>query len=289
VSWSGPEYRWIFEWIFYLSLVWAIVSICREGWSNQAALIRRLKMIEPSHVIIVGLVIAGIGVVWQLRAAPLPDPKIALLQSQVDALKQQLAAPKPVADQPSAPVESASTRPPPHLSEKVAPALRRIRTIIHYDLLGAASGASVLTKKFDSIMPPGFGSDGGIDRAAYQTEFERRLKDAYRRREEQLLKLQSDIKGGRDKIGAVTIEYRDYADQINPLIEGTWPGQKFDDSVTNYIMFLRWLLEMPGKSPQMIFDTYNQQLEENLQSYTLQLKQVSATIDGKIAVMERAQ
>lgn len=38
VSWSGPEYRWIIEWIFYLSVFWAAVSIGREGWSKRVTL-----------------------------------------------------------------------------------------------------------------------------------------------------------------------------------------------------------------------------------------------------------
>jgi len=68
VSWSGPEYRWIFEWIFYLSLLWAAISVCREGWSNRATLIGYLRKVEPLHVIILGLVIALGGVVWQMRS-----------------------------------------------------------------------------------------------------------------------------------------------------------------------------------------------------------------------------
>ena len=83
VSWSGPEYRWIFEWIFYLSLLWAAVSICREGWSNRAKLIGWANTVEPSHVIILGLVIAFGGVVWQMRRATPLDPKVAKLQSQL--------------------------------------------------------------------------------------------------------------------------------------------------------------------------------------------------------------
>jgi hypothetical protein len=47
-------------------------------------------LIEPFHIIILGLAIATAGAIWQWRRV---DPQIALLQSQVDQLRQQIASP----------------------------------------------------------------------------------------------------------------------------------------------------------------------------------------------------
>jgi hypothetical protein len=86
VSWSGPEYRWIFEWVFYLSLLWAAVSIWREAWSNRAKLIGRLRKVEPSYIIILCLAVALGAALWQqfrntkspnataTQSTPAPDP-----------------------------------------------------------------------------------------------------------------------------------------------------------------------------------------------------------------------
>jgi hypothetical protein len=97
VSWSGPEYRWIFEWIFYLSVLWAVVSICREGWSNRVTLIGWVKKVEPSHVIILGLAIALCGVIWQMRQrSPTGEP--AVKQSVSQATSNQSAPSLKVSD-----------------------------------------------------------------------------------------------------------------------------------------------------------------------------------------------
>jgi len=88
VIWSGPESRIYFEWIFYLSVVWAVVTVFREGWSHRVQLCRRLKLIEPSHVIILGLVIAIGGVIWLMRAGtqPTPDPILVVKALRITAL-----------------------------------------------------------------------------------------------------------------------------------------------------------------------------------------------------------
>lgn len=80
VRWSGPDYQVYFEWIVYLSLAWGLWSICREAWSNRTALTQRLKMIQPSHVIILGLAIAVIGVVWQMRVVA-PNTRLGTTNS----------------------------------------------------------------------------------------------------------------------------------------------------------------------------------------------------------------
>jgi hypothetical protein len=87
VRWSGPDYQFYFELIVYASLAWGFWSICRESWSNRAAIVQRARMIEPVHIVGIGLVIAVGGVGWQLWRG---DPEIAKLQSQVGSLKQQV-------------------------------------------------------------------------------------------------------------------------------------------------------------------------------------------------------
>jgi hypothetical protein len=50
------------------------------------------ESVEPSHIIILGLVIAFGGVIWQQRRTPSPDPRrVAELQSQLATVQQQLA------------------------------------------------------------------------------------------------------------------------------------------------------------------------------------------------------
>lgn len=90
VRWSEPEYRWIFECIVYLSVAAAVVLIVIACWSGRGKIKSRIRMIDPWHIIAVGLAIAVCGVLWQqtrgaptktdttvVGSTPLPsDPKI---------------------------------------------------------------------------------------------------------------------------------------------------------------------------------------------------------------------
>jgi hypothetical protein len=52
---------------------------------------RAVRLIEPSHIIILGITIAVIGVVWQMRRTPSIDPRVAELQSEIIDLNQKLS------------------------------------------------------------------------------------------------------------------------------------------------------------------------------------------------------
>jgi hypothetical protein len=69
-----------------------VVLFCRH---YRSAASQRLKAgwskVEPSHIIILGLAIALVGVAWQWRRAPSPDPHIATLQSEIGDLRKKLA------------------------------------------------------------------------------------------------------------------------------------------------------------------------------------------------------
>jgi hypothetical protein len=56
---------------------------------------RALRLIEPLHIIILGLILAAAGTLWQWRRVPQPDPRIAQLESQIDILNKRLAVPPP--------------------------------------------------------------------------------------------------------------------------------------------------------------------------------------------------
>jgi hypothetical protein len=53
---------------------------------------RALRLIEPFHIIVLGLAIATAGAFWQWRRVPIPDPRIAQLESQVNTLNKRLAS-----------------------------------------------------------------------------------------------------------------------------------------------------------------------------------------------------
>jgi hypothetical protein len=48
-------------------------------------------LIEPTHIILLGLAIAFGGIVWQWRRSPPTDPKLVELQSQLQAVQNELA------------------------------------------------------------------------------------------------------------------------------------------------------------------------------------------------------
>jgi hypothetical protein len=160
VSWSGAEHRWIFEWIFYLSILWAVVSICREGWSNRVIIIGRLRKVEPSHIIILGLFIAACGVVWQMRRSS-PDPQIAALQSRTvtaeserdaaraerDAIRQQAASRR---DQ----LDTVQSKPTASYSPEEKDAFRKILLTLSGIINGKGRSISRLADKLLSEIDP---------------------------------------------------------------------------------------------------------------------------------------
>lgn len=93
VRWSGPDYQIYFEWLFYISVAWAVVSVCREAWSNRNSIGIGLKKVQPSHVIVIGLVIAMCGLIWQWRRQVVVGD-VASLQTQITALQKELASTK---------------------------------------------------------------------------------------------------------------------------------------------------------------------------------------------------
>jgi hypothetical protein len=56
---------------------------------NREHFERLARKLEPSHLIAAGLLLAFAGVVWQMVRTPPPDPKIADLQSQLQAVTQE--------------------------------------------------------------------------------------------------------------------------------------------------------------------------------------------------------
>src|SRR5260221_15367 len=68
VAWSGDQYRWIYEVIFLVSIAAAIIVIVRDLHAHG-----RLRLVEPWHIIIAGLLIAGGGVMWQQYRANVAD------------------------------------------------------------------------------------------------------------------------------------------------------------------------------------------------------------------------
>jgi hypothetical protein len=81
---------------FLVLLLWDFKNPVRAkcaqalGW-GRPKIQRILARVEPSHVIILGLTIALIGVIWQWRKVPPTDPKIAQLQSQLGTAHTQIA------------------------------------------------------------------------------------------------------------------------------------------------------------------------------------------------------
>src|SRR6267154_3693090 len=76
------QYEWLSPWFLGAAVACGVGSLICFGWplrqrENRAKVAivlthpaRAVRLIEPSHVIILGLVIAAIGIVWQMRATP---------------------------------------------------------------------------------------------------------------------------------------------------------------------------------------------------------------------------
>jgi hypothetical protein len=99
-----PEYEWLRPYFATVAAVSGVASVGCFCWplrhhDNRVKLREACKhpfkwiteSVEPSHIIILGLVIAFGGVIWQLRKTPSPDPRLAELQSQLATVQQQLA------------------------------------------------------------------------------------------------------------------------------------------------------------------------------------------------------
>lgn len=85
---------------------------------------RLLAKVEPSHVIILGLIIALGGVIWQWQRPSPSDPKISQLQSQVDDLTTKLAETKRV-NAPTAKMPA----PPPQITTAAADVPKKLAAI----------------------------------------------------------------------------------------------------------------------------------------------------------------
>ena len=71
VRYSAPDYQIYFEWVFYAAIAWGAFQILHWVWTSRATIWSNLRMIEPLHVIVLGLAIAVGGVVWQqVRSKP---------------------------------------------------------------------------------------------------------------------------------------------------------------------------------------------------------------------------
>jgi hypothetical protein len=130
------QYEWLAPWLFGTAVACGVGSIICFGWplrhqrnrAKVAALIvhppRAIRLVEPSHIIILGLIIATAGVIWQWRREPAPDPQVALLKTRLTALNEKLSSKelenKQVAPTPAAKAEMVSTVPtaPPPASRK---------------------------------------------------------------------------------------------------------------------------------------------------------------------------
>jgi hypothetical protein len=76
------QYEWLSPWFLGAAVVCGVGSVICFGWPLRqkenrikvAALVthpvRVIRLIEPSHIILLGLVIAFAGVIWQWKAAP---------------------------------------------------------------------------------------------------------------------------------------------------------------------------------------------------------------------------
>lgn len=84
-SWAVLAGAAIAAWVA-LAFLWHVLNYWRALRQQP-----RIKL-EPLHIIALGLTIALGGVIWQWQRPTPIDPKIAVLQSQIDSLKQQLSA-----------------------------------------------------------------------------------------------------------------------------------------------------------------------------------------------------
>jgi hypothetical protein len=84
------EFQYVLVYIWgaaaFIGILWIIIEII---WARKT-IGRALRMIEPHHVIIVGLVIALAGVVWLWRNPP-GNSHLAAIKSQLDTVQKQLS------------------------------------------------------------------------------------------------------------------------------------------------------------------------------------------------------
>jgi hypothetical protein len=107
-----PNHTWLAGLIFYVSGFFAIACLVWWSLSNRDWL---MPALQPLQVIALGLAIALGGLIWQWKRQSPPDPQIAVLQNQVDGLRQQLFAAKEVSPSPpvnATPAEIAKPLPP---------------------------------------------------------------------------------------------------------------------------------------------------------------------------------
>lgn len=105
------QYDWLVPWFIGAAVACGGSSLICFAWplrqeANRAKVaalfvhpVRALRLIEPSHVITLGLLIALGGVIWQWRRAPTPDPRIAHLEQRLADLQSKPGAAPQVATQ----------------------------------------------------------------------------------------------------------------------------------------------------------------------------------------------
>jgi hypothetical protein len=114
------QYEWLSPWFLGAAVACGVGSVICFGWplrhrDNRAKVaavvthpVRAIKLIEPLHIIILGLAIALSGVIWQSRrSAPADELTIVGLKSQLEAANKKLASAPPVASSQQSPQQAA--------------------------------------------------------------------------------------------------------------------------------------------------------------------------------------
>ncbi|MCP4621386.1 MAG: hypothetical protein GY844_33710 [Bradyrhizobium sp.] len=89
---QSPDYQFLALPIALLSGALFLILSGMFLHSNRREIVRIAKLIEPSHVIVFGLVVALGGVIWQWSRTPPSDPHISTLQGEISELRAKLAA-----------------------------------------------------------------------------------------------------------------------------------------------------------------------------------------------------
>lgn len=168
---------------------------------------RRLKL-EPSHLIILGLVIALAGAIWQWHKTPPSDPQTVALQSEIAKLKQQLSGPK-------TPITKLA-----QMEEASAPAQAPFYTRADTErLLDAMYEISGLLQKAIPIRDAMQHFGGRWNEII--------LSDGQNAASEELHKIRLNVQSLHDEGWAISNKYTFYNKEIAPIISGMSFAQKF--------------------------------------------------------------